>query len=99
MIERGSGTTVNASSTTTYIKSHNTTQHAGKARTFVVPDRTAETLIPIIVATVRPGTLIISDTYAPYFRLGRDYRYRHLMVNHSLEFVNRHNRFIHTETI
>ena len=66
---------------------------------FVVPDRTADTLIPIILANIRPGTIIISDTYSPYLSLGRDHGLQHMMVNHSLEFVNRLNRFVHTETI
>lgn len=50
-----------------------------------VPDRTARTLLPIIIENVAPGTTIITDEWRSYHGLGDTYE--HLTVNHSINFV------------
>ena len=40
----------------------------------------------------------MSDNYRSYWRLG-ELGWNHQMVNHSLEFVEEHDREVHTETI
>ena len=53
----------------------------------VVDDRTRNTLLPIIQENIELGTMIYSDTWAPYFTLNQN-GYNHAMVNHSVEFVS-----------
>ena len=61
---------------------------SGRALTFRVPDRSRETLVTRLVQEfVRPGTIIISDKFSPYFNLN-NIGYIHLMVNHSKNFVD-----------
>ena len=52
-----------------------------------VDDRSAATLIPIILRWIKPGTTIISDSWKAYSSLGQS-GYTHLTVNHSLNFVD-----------
>ena len=52
-----------------------------------VDDRSAATLIPLILRWVKPGTTIISDCWKAYGSLG-EHNYTHLTVNHSLYFVD-----------
>ena len=52
---------------------------------FIVPNRRAETLVPIIRKYVRPGSVIFSDKWAAYSQLGREYR--HFVVVHERRFV------------
>ena len=52
-----------------------------------VEKRDAETLIPIIQETVRPGTEIHSDLWGAYARLDQ-FGYRHFSVNHAEHFVD-----------
>lgn len=51
-----------------------------------VPDRTKKTLIKIILKTVRPGTIIITDCWRAYYTLRS--RFKYLTVNHSNNFVD-----------
>lgn len=60
----------------------------------VVPDRSAETLLPIIEKHVRPSSRIITDNCASYVALPN-----HAVVNRSLNFVNPNDRTVHTNTI
>ena len=50
-----------------------------------VPDRSQDTLLPIIKEWILPGTTIISDYWRSYCCLERE-GYKHLRVNHSLNF-------------
>ena len=50
-----------------------------------VPDRSADTLIPIIQKYVAPGSTIYSDCWGAYNKLG-ELGYKHLTVNHSVNF-------------
>ena len=54
----------------------------------VVPDRKAETLIPIIRKYVRPNSIIFSDKWAAYIGLGDEYK--HYTVTHKYRFVKYH---------
>ena len=52
-----------------------------------VPDRSAQTLIPIIQQYIRPGTTIYSDMWPAYNQLN-ELGYNHQVVNHSRNFVD-----------
>lgn len=54
---------------------------------YLVPDRSANTLLPIIRDSIRPGTTIMSDLWASYGGI-RAMGFQHLTVNHSLNFVD-----------
>jgi len=47
-----------------------------------VPDRSAETLFPIILNRIRPGSTIISDCWAAYRSIQEKLGFDHLTVNH-----------------
>jgi len=47
-----------------------------------VPNRSADTLLPIIQRKIRPGSRIISDCWAAYNRIQEDLGFEHLTVNH-----------------
>ncbi|KFD46003.1 hypothetical protein M514_13120 [Trichuris suis] len=67
---------------------------------FIVPvqDRSSDTLIPLIKEHVRAESTIISDDWRAYRRLPQE-GYPHLRVNHSVSFVNKSNREIHTQNV
>jgi transposase-like protein/IS1 family transposase len=58
-----------------------------KGLIFMVPDRSAETLIPIIQRHLLPGTLIYSDGWRAYSAL-QDLGFSHAVVVHQNQFVN-----------
>ncbi len=68
---------------------------------YVVKDRTAETLLPIIKKHVKPGSIIMSDMWKAYngiTAMGFD----HHSVNHSLHFVaseSQNGLVVHTNSI
>ncbi|XP_018325790.1 uncharacterized protein LOC108737443 [Agrilus planipennis] len=59
----------------------------GKMFLIPVPDRSAETLVNVIVNNVLPGSTIITDGWRSYNLLSQ-HDYRHLTVNHELNFVD-----------
>jgi transposase-like protein len=66
-----------------------------------VPDRTANTLMNVIQTRIRPGTIILSDMWAAYAgiqQLGPQFQFQHLIVNHTVNFVNPANG-AHTQNI
>lgn len=64
-----------------------------------VENRKSNTLIPIIIDRVKPGTTIISDCWKAYDCLSKE-DFHHLKVNHSIEFVRYSDDLkIHTNTI
>ena len=48
----------------------------------VVPDRSKNTLLPIIQQYIRPGTTIMSDEWAAYHDIRTIPGYTHMTVNH-----------------
>ncbi|GAA54984.1 hypothetical protein CLF_106302 [Clonorchis sinensis] len=68
--------------------------------TYAVPDRTAATLIDTIQACIAPGSIIISDMWAPYqgIEIMIDMNYTHETVKHTKKFVDP-TTGAHTQTI
>ena len=66
----------------------------------LVPDRSQETLLPIIRRYIRPGTLIISDEWRGYLNIPSidGGNYYHQTVNHSRNFVDPETR-AHTQNV
>lgn len=52
-----------------------------------VPDRTANTLLPILRRHIRPGSIIYSDMFRSYFNIQTELDMQHETVNHSIEFA------------
>lgn len=77
-------------------RSHNGVR--GRCRVWLVPNRLRQTLLPLIENNIHPATKIISDNYSVYHCLG-EMGWDHEMVNHSMEFIERHDRSVHTEGI
>ena len=55
---------------------------------FVVPNRRAETLIPLIRKYVKPGTFVFTDKWLAYWDLRNGYK--HFVVVHKKRFVQYH---------
>ena len=57
---------------------------------YAVPDRTVATLLDTIQACIAPGSIIISDVWAPYQGIETmiGMKYTHQMVNHTENFVD-----------
>ncbi|MGL5706783.1 MAG: transposase [Aeromonas sp.] len=53
----------------------------------LVPNRQADTLLPIISQVCRDGTIIVSDQWRAYFNIA-DLGFEHSTVNHSYNFVD-----------
>ena len=64
----------------------------------IVPDRSKETLLPIIGRICRPGTEIHSDEWGAYRLIQEKLGFEHKTVNHSACFVNPDNG-VHTQNI
>ena len=68
--------------------------------------RDRETLEPLIVRHILPGSTVISDCWRAYSNIpslvdsnGQPLNYIHRTVNHAVGFVNSRNPWIHTQTI
>ena len=53
----------------------------------IVEDRSADTLVPINLYWIKPGTTIMSDEWRAYGPLGQ-HGFDHLTVHHSLHFLD-----------
>ena len=53
-----------------------------------VPDRSAATLMPFIIANIRPGTTVVSDQWRAYSTIQNVPGLTHKTVNHSAHFVD-----------
>jgi len=62
-----------------------------KCMMITVPDRSEETLRPLIEQNILPGTTIISDCWRSYAFLSQSADYTHQTVNHSIQFKNPEN--------
>ncbi|ODM88624.1 putative transposase-like protein [Orchesella cincta] len=67
----------------------------------VVPDRTGQTLWPIIQQRIHPGTTIMTDSARVYASLHQASRggFVHYAVNHRRNFVDPNDANIHTNTV
>lgn len=72
-------------------------RETGKAFLIPVEKRDAKTLLAIIKEWIRPGTTIISDCWKAYDCL-EDEGFKHLTVNHSVNFVDPETG-AHTNTV
>ncbi|XP_066946475.1 uncharacterized protein [Macrobrachium rosenbergii] len=64
----------------------------------VVPDVSAESLLPVLLENVLPETTIISDSWKAYNNV-RDHYFRHNVVDHNVNFVSPNDPTVHTNTI
>ena len=64
----------------------------------VVPDRTTETLLPILIENIHPESIVISDCWKSYSTLSQHFK-EHRNINHSIQFVDPKDKRIHTNTI
>jgi transposase-like protein len=72
--------------------------YAGRFFAVTVPDRTAETLVPLLQQYVAPGSIIFSDCWKGYCKISDLAEgYRHSTVNHSKTYKARDGT--HTNTI
>ena len=63
-------------------------ERGGDVKAIVIPDRTKETLLPIIYENVEPNSILMTDELIAYQEL--DKKFEHYSVNHSAkEFVNK----------
>jgi transposase-like protein len=75
-------------------------RNSGQARSFVVDDVKAATLIPLIQANLSREAKLMTDENPAYYRIGRTFAGGHGVVHHKRgEYVNRDNRGVHTNTI
>ena len=64
----------------------------------IVEDRSAETLLPILIKNIHPETTVISDCWKANDKLSQLFR-EHQQINHSLHFVDPNNPKLYTNTI
>lgn len=57
----------------------------GQVMSAIVPDRKSGTLIPLIVARVRPGSKVVTDMLWGYQNLAK-HGFQHVRINHSIAF-------------
>lgn len=64
-------------------------RQTGERFVFQVPDRSADTLIPLIQVYIKPHSIIHSDGWAAYNEISNlPEQYQHFVVNHSENFVD-----------
>jgi transposase-like protein len=71
-------------------------ERGGRIRATTIPDSRARTLLPKTVEYVLPGSLIYTDEWRPYERLGK-LGYTHRRINHSARVYVEGD--VHTQTI
>ncbi|PLK22698.1 hypothetical protein C0V72_13615 [Porphyrobacter sp. TH134] len=57
----------------------------GQVMSAIVPDRKSGTLIPLLVARVKPGSKVVTDTLSGYQKLAQ-HGFQHVQINHSIAF-------------
>jgi transposase-like protein len=72
---------------------------SSRSRSVVIKDLTANTIYPIVRANVYREAQLMTDDARHYKTLGREFA-SHGVVRHNMgEYVKRHNKAIHTQTI
>lgn len=71
-------------------------ERGGRVRASVVPNSRASTILPLAREYVLPRTLIYTDEYVPYMRLGKE-GYRHRRIKHAARVYVEGDT--HTQTI
>jgi transposase len=71
-------------------------ERGGRIRAEVVPNSRASTILPKAQSYVLPGSMVFTDEYKPYKRLGKA-GYTHRRINHSARVYVDGN--VHTQTI
>ena len=67
-----------------------TKNKAGEMFSVIVKDRTEATLLPLIKKHIAPGSIVISDKWKAYDKIGKlQQSFTHLSVNHSKEFKDK----------
>lgn len=76
-------------------------RQSGKCFLIEVPDRSANTLLPLIEQNILPGSHIISDGWPSYANIGAIQHgiYLHSVVVHQKHFVDLDDANIHTENV
>ena len=65
-------------------------KRAGRVHVMMVPDARSATLLPIIREKIRPDSIVYTDSFVSYDVLDVS-EFRHLRINHSLVFADKHN--------
>jgi transposase len=73
-------------------------KRGGKVYAKVIADASSETLMPMIKARIRPDSIVYSDSWKAYNALDVS-EFKHLRVNHSVEYVDAENRKNHINGI
>jgi transposase-like protein len=63
-----------------------------------VPDRSAKTILEVLSKHILPGSIVYTDMWKGYDGIYEAFGLEHLVVNHSVEFVNKETG-VHTNTI
>jgi transposase-like protein len=71
-------------------------ERGGRIRAEVVPNSRASTILPKAQSYILPGSMVFTDEYKPYKRLGKK-GYTHRRINHSARVYVDGN--VHTQTI
>ncbi|KII61524.1 hypothetical protein RF11_10484 [Thelohanellus kitauei] len=70
---------------------------SGETRLFIVERRNADTLLPFIREHIEANSMIWSDDWPPYRKIGKGDNLLHEFVNHSERFITDHG--VHTQNI
>ena len=61
--------------------------------------RNKETLVPLVLKYIKPGSTIYNDAWGAYRGLGEINNYTHKVINHSKHFVDPEESTMHTQNI
>jgi len=71
----------------------------------IVDDRSTESLVPLLLTHVAPGSTVISDKFSVYVNSHthqsniQQFGFNHFYINHSMHYVDPVQNFIHTNAI
>ncbi len=73
-------------------------ERGGRVRTKIIDDTSRWTLTKQIKANIAPDAHIMTDFHYGYANLD-EYGYKHDSVNHTIHYVDKNDKTIHTQTI